>query len=377
LCNIEDDWVSCISKICLLPIEMEEYRIIGLMSGTSLDGLDVVDVSFFRTRGKWKFELHHAKTYSYSKAMRSKIALAPEYSALDMSLLSVELSRYYGEKVNAFISENIIERNKIDAIASHGQTIFHQPEKSMTLQIGNTPHLTVITGLKSVVDFRTEDVAYGGNGAPLIPVADFYLFSDLADGFLNIGGFSNLSFQDNGVVRSYDVSPANIVINHLVNERRGILMDKGGEIARKGKLDNVLFDQLEALKFYKENGPKSLGWEWVESEVLPLLDNVAPLEDQLNTYVHHISKQIGSSLNKNNLSTVMVTGGGAHNHFLMETLQDNFKGKLVLPEKGIIDFKEAVGFAFLGLLKSLGEVNVFKSVTGALKDTCSGVVYTP
>jgi anhydro-N-acetylmuramic acid kinase len=356
---------------------MEEYRIIGLMSGTSLDGLDVADVSFFRTEGRWKFDLHHAKTYDYSKEMRAKIAQAPRYSALDMSLFSVELSRYYGEKVNAFITENNIQRNTIDAIASHGQTIFHQPEKSMTLQIGNTPHLTAITGLKSVVDFRTEDVAYGGNGAPLIPVADYYLFRDLADGFLNIGGFSNLSFQDNGEVRSFDVSPANIVINHLVNERRGLLMDKDGEIARKGKLDHVLFDRLEELDFYRENGPKSLGWEWVESEVLPLFDATAPLEDQLNTYVHHISKQIGDSLNRKNLGVVLVTGGGAHNRFLMETLHGRFKGKLVLPENGIINFKEAIGFAFLGLLRCLGEVNVFKSVTGAQKDTCSGVVYNP
>lgn len=356
---------------------MKSFRLIGLMSGTSLDGLDIADVTFvLREDQQWSFSLNHAETVDYSDEMYSQLLLAPRMSAEDINLLSVRLSKFYGDAVNTFISTNQINKGEIGAIASHGQTIFHQPEKGMTVQIGNTPHLAIETGLKSIVDFRTKDVALGGNGAPLIPIVDHLLFSSRAEGFLNLGGFSNLSFKENEFVRSFDIGPANIVINHLVKSR-GLKMDKDGDLARSGSLIEPLFNELEALEYYRKSGPKSLGWEWVQKEVLPLFRSDEELEDKLYTYVQHVSSQLIEAFDKSNLSSVMITGGGVHNSFLMQTIRNNFSGEIIIPENEIIDFKEAIGFAFLGLLRCLGEVNVLSAVTGASKDSCSGVIYEP
>lgn len=356
---------------------MKSFRLIGLMSGTSLDGLDIADVTFTKNEDQqWIFNLNHAETVDYSDELNSQLLLAPEMSAEDFNLLSVRLGQFYGKSVNTFISTNQIIKKEIVAIASHGQTIFHQPENSMTVQIGNTPHLATETGLKSIVDFRTKDVALGGNGAPLIPIVDHMLFSDRAEGFLNLGGFSNLSFKEKDLVRSFDIGPANIVINHLVKSR-GLKMDKDGKLARSGNLIEPLFNKLEALEYYKKTGPKSLGWEWVQKEVLPLFRSDEELEDKLYTYIQHVSNQLVKAFCRSEVSSVMISGGGVHNSFLIETLKKNFNGKIIIPENEIIDFKEAIGFAFLGLLRCLGEVNVLSSVTGASKDSCSGVIYEP
>jgi anhydro-N-acetylmuramic acid kinase len=347
------------------------------MSGTSLDGLDIADVTFSHdVDNNWTFNLNNAQTIPYDDHMRKRLFEAPKSSAENIHQLSVELSQFYGEKINELISTNKIDKNEILAVASHGQTIFHQPERKMTVQIGNTPHLSAITGLKSVVDFRTRDVALGGNGAPLIPVVDHTLFSDLAEGFLNLGGFSNLSFKRGEVVRSFDVGPANIVINHLVHSE-GLVMDEDGRIARSGKLDRKLFEQLESLEYYNVRGPKSLGWEWVEKDVLPLFKKDIPLKDKLATYNQHMSGQLIDAMNEHGVKSVMITGGGAHNKFLLDTIKSSFQGDIILPDTAIIDFKEAIGFAFIGLLRCLNEVNVLCSVTGAQKDSCSGVIYEP
>lgn len=356
---------------------MKSFRLIGLMSGTSLDGLDIADVKFHRdTEGVWSFELISSDTINYSTSLRDRLFHAPKLSAEDISLLSVELSQFYGDEVNTFISTKGINKEDIYAIASHGQTIFHQPEKAMTLQIGNTPHIAVKTGIKTVVDFRTKDVALGGNGAPLIPIVDNLLFSNEANGFLNLGGFSNLSYKENGVVRSFDVGPANIVINYLVKEK-GITMDEDGRIARSGSLNQDLLSSLDILDYYSKKGPKSLGWEWVERDVLPLFKVNLSLEDKLHTYVSHVANQLINAFKNANVSRVMITGGGAHNSFLVDQISESFDGEIIIPSKDIVDFKEAIGFAFLGLLRCLNETNVLSSVTGAGKDSCSGVIYEP
>lgn len=356
---------------------MKSFRLIGLMSGTSLDGLDIAYVNFLRDDdGTWSFKLINSDTVEYSPELRGRLLLAPKFSAENLSLLSVELAQYYGNQINTFISTNGIEKKDIFAVASHGQTVFHQPERSMTLQIGNTPHIAIATDLKTVVDFRTKDVALGGNGAPLIPVVDHLLFSKETDGFLNLGGFSNLSFKNNGEIRSFDVGPANIVINHLVKERN-LTMDENGRLAESGSLNTELLRKLDELKYYSLEGPKSLGWEWVEKEVLPLFDVNASLEDKLSTYVFHITHQLVAALEKAEVSRLLVTGGGAHNSFLMSQLASRFDGELIIPSENLVNFKEAIGFAFLGLLRCLDKVNVLSSVTGARKDSCSGVIFEP
>ncbi len=345
------------------------------MSGTSLDGLDLADVKFSRDdSGDWSFRLISAQTITYSSAFRERLFYAPKLSGEKLSLLSVELSQFYADQINEFISTNQIDKEDIFAISSHGQTIFHQPERSLTLQIGNTPHIAIRTGINSVVDFRTKDVALGGNGAPLIPVVDHLLFKKRAQGYLNLGGFSNLSYSEHGVVKSFDVGPANIVINHLVKERN-LTMDKNGHLAESGSMNPDLLKKLDALDYYLQEGPKSLGWEWVEKEVMPLFDVDLSLEDKLNTYVSHVISHLNKAFVKANISSVMITGGGAHNSFLIDELSNIYNGEIIIPSKEIVDFKEAIGFAFLGLLRCLNETNVLSSVTGAQKDSCSGVIY--
>lgn len=355
---------------------MKRFRIIGLMSGTSLDGLDLADVEFFQSgNGAWDFELIHSETVDYTDSFKEKLSKATLLSGEQLSRLSVELGRYYGHEVLKFFQKYNIDKNQITAIASHGQTIFHQPERGFTLQIGNGPELTAITGIQSVVDFRTKDVSLGGNGAPLVPVADDYLFSHLAESFLNIGGFANISFKKSDWF-SFDICPANIVLNDIMKYFNKPY-DDNGDIGRKSEINQDLFEKLNNIDYYNQVGPKSLGWEWVEKMISPILNTEQDKFVQLGTYYQHIAFQISKSLENHNLKSVLITGGGAFNSFLIESIKKQYSGEVKIPSKEIIAFKEAIAFAFLGLLRMNNEINVYASVTGAKKNSCSGVIFTP
>lgn len=351
------------------------YRVIGLMSGTSLDGLDIVHVTLSCDK-TWQFELHHASTYPYDDAYVKKIQSAFHISGDELVALSVQTGRMYAEMVNHFLQKNKIPASEIDFIASHGQTIFHQPQKGYTLQIGNGPELAINTGIPTINDFRSKDVALGGNGAPLIPVADFLLFEKYAEAFVNIGGFSNLSYKKGETIHSFDICPANIVLNHLINVI-GKKFDEGGKHGKKGQINAELLHQLYQLPFYHEKGPKSLGWEWVEASILPLFKDTISLSDQLRTYYEHCAFQIGVTINKLKLSTLLITGGGAKNDFLIERIRAHTSADIIIPNEEIIDYKEAIGFAFLGVLRWENQNNVWASVTGAKKDSCCGTIIYP
>ncbi|WP_107039623.1 anhydro-N-acetylmuramic acid kinase [Brumimicrobium mesophilum] len=356
---------------------MKSFRVIGLMSGTSLDGLDVADVTFeLLDTEEWKFKLNHASIFSYDKVLLSKLKSAVETPSYELIKLSIDLGRFYADKVNDFLLEFNINKSEIDFIASHGQTIFHQPKIGYTLQIGNGPELAVHTNLPTVVDFRSKDVALGGNGAPLIPVADHLLFNSYADTFLNLGGFSNFSFMKSGQVFSYDICPVNIVVNELMGEL-GKEYDEHGDFGKGGSVHKGLLDSLNALSFYNEEGPKSLGWEWVVDQIHPLLKIELSLKDKIRTLYEHIGIQIGDAINSSNSKSTLVTGGGTKNKFLIERIQYYTQGKIIVPDENIIDFKEAIGFAFLGLLKWQGKINVWSSVTGSNRDSSSGIVIRP
>lgn len=356
---------------------MKSFRVIGLMSGTSLDGLDVADVTFnLKDSGEWTFELNNASLYVFDEIIWSRLKNAFQLSAPELIALSTDLGLFYAEKVNQFLLEHKVDKSYIDFVASHGQTIFHQPKKGYTLQIGNGPELAVNTVLPTVVDFRTKDVALGGNGAPLIPVADHLLFSNYADTFLNLGGFSNFSFKEKGSVLSYDICPVNIVINELMQEI-GREYDKSGNFGKQGAIDIDLFNALNSLPFYTDEGPKSLGWEWVEEHIHPLLNKEIELKDKVRTLYEHIAFQIGKSLDVADSKSTLVTGGGAKNHFLIERIKHFSNGEIVVPNDDLIDYKEAIGFAFLGMLRWQNKINVWSSVTGSLRDSSSGVVLWP
>ena len=348
----------------------DDIFVIGLMSGTSLDGIDLVYVKFDKNDYR-NFEIIEAETVSYSSKWKNTLQKAIEFTDKELKRLDNEYGCFLGETINNFTASHKI--NKTDFIASHGHTILHQPKKGITLQIGNGREIAKITNTKVVCDFRTQDVKLGGQGAPLVPVGDELLFSNY-DYCLNLGGFSNVSFKKTGKRVAFDICPVNIVLNHYVAQL-GFQFDDKGQIASKGVLNQKLLDELNRLEFYKKIPPKSLGLEWVQNHVFPLIDRFETnIPSILRTFVEHIAIQISKIIDSN---STLITGGGAFNSFLISKIQAKAKIKITLPNKQFIDFKEALIFAFLGVLRVDNQVNCLSSVTGALKDHSSGVVFCP
>lgn len=356
---------------------MQTYNLIGLMSGTSLDGIDLVYSTYSeQSFQEWTFKLHHSKTYSLHEEFKSQLMNIFHLSALDLMQLNYDLGIAFAESIDQFIIEFDINKSDIHAIASHGQTVFHQPENGFTTQLGNPAVIAHKTGIPVIGDFRTKDVLHGGQGAPLVPIGDNYLFSSRADAFLNIGGFCNVSFKKNKQVLAFDICPGNLPLNFLANKLE-LPFDNNGCLSKNGTLNPELLHELNRIDFYAQNYPKSLGTEWLNNEFLPKLNMHISVEDILRTVVEHIAIQVSTVLNKNELKTVFITGGGALNDFLIERIQENYLGQIILPERELIDFKEAIIFGLLGALFLTGQTNCLSSVTGATKDVKGGVLYEP
>ena len=352
-------------------MDKKEIFAIGLMSGTSLDGIDLVYVKFDERKYS-DFEILASETISYSDNWKNKLQKAISFSDEKLKELDFDYGKLLGENINHFIKKFTVVT--IDFIASHGHTILHQPDKGITLQVGDGQVIADVTKQKIVCDFRTQDVKLGGQGAPLVPIGDHFLFSEY-DYCLNLGGFSNVSFKMKGKRIAFDICPVNIVLNHYAN-KLGLEYDDNGEIASTGRLNQQLLEQLNALPFYSQNPPKSLGFEWVKETIFPLIDALeTDVSSILRTFVEHVSVQISKIIKKNN--SVLVTGGGAFNLFLMNRIQYNSNSKILLPKKELIDFKEALIFAFLGLLRFDNQVNCLGSVTGAKQDHSSGMIFLP
>jgi anhydro-N-acetylmuramic acid kinase len=280
-------------------------------------------------------------------------------------------TKFLGEKINEFITENKLQN--IDMVCSHGHTAIHNPDMGITYQLGNLSTLNNKYRIMTVCDFRIQDVALGGQGAPLVPVGDSILFSNYS-ACLNLGGFANISRNNNKNIIAYDLCSVNIVLNYLSN-KTGKKFDKDGLIARSGKLIPTLLRKLNSIEFYSKNYPKSLGIEWVSDNIFPIINEwlkKSPLENVMHTYLIHVIKVISSSLTSDD--NVLVSGGGAHNKYLMEELKLNSKAKIILPSKEIINFKEALIFGLLGLLRVLNINNCFSSITGARQNHCSGKI---
>lgn len=351
-------------------MKQEDTYCIGLMSGTSLDGVDLVYCKFSKNQKTYDFSIIDSKTYSYSDDWLARLVNAFSDDKSGLEVLDIEYGEYLGGLINRFIAEFNID--KIDLIASHGHTIFHKPDEGFTLQIGSGAVISKLTGQKVVCDFRSQDVALGGQGAPLVPIGDELLFSNYAY-CLNLGGFANVSFNKNGIRKAFDICPVNIVMNHY-SKRLGFDYDDKGIIASKGTVDFDLLQRLNALPFFIETGPKSLGFEFVVQDVFPLIDSFNLSEpDVLATYIAHITDQISKKIEGS--GELLVTGGGVFNDFLMSELQKKCTVTIVIPSVEIVNFKEAIIFAFLGLLRDAQAVNCLKSVTGASKDHSSGEVF--
>jgi anhydro-N-acetylmuramic acid kinase len=347
---------------------MRDYHCIGLMSGTSLDGLDICYVQFTKNL-QWDFKILKTSTLPYSSVWKEKLRSAVDLSSEDLLALHSEYGFYLAECTQDFIQKHEIE--KLDVIASHGHTVFHQPQRHFTLQIGDARLIKYHTNKTTVYDFRSQDVLMGGNGAPLVPIGDHLLFSKYS-ACLNLGGFTNISYNEAGKRIAFDISPLNVVLNTLCS-KLGQEYDRNGDIARNTVIDDVLLQKLNALSFYKKPAPKSLGIEWVNTEVMPLLQNVST-ETALATLTRHSTEQVATVLNQKQLKNILVTGGGAYNHFFIESLQALTPTQLIVPDQQTIEFKEALIFAFMGLLRVLGENNVLASATGAAKDHSSGII---
>lgn len=349
-------------------------KVIGLMSGTSLDGLDICYVEFVHEAGKWEYSIKAATTREYPERLKDKLASAQSMTALEYAKLHSDFGLYLGKEVADFIREKDIHP---DIIASHGQTIFHQPQDRFTAQIGSGAGIAAETGIDCVCDFRTTDVALGGQGAPLVPIGDRTLFGDY-EFCLNLGGFSNISFDKDGQREAFDICPVNYVLNHYTR-KIGKEFDRDGEMAGRGRICQPLLDGLNSLPFYGATGPKSLGREWVEKEVFPLIDSFSlEINDILATFTEHIAIQIAATVApvSKEGDKVLVTGGGALNKYLIERMGANIKKvSYVIPDQLTINFKEALIFALLGALYMEDMHSCLKSVTGASRDNTGGCLY--
>lgn len=351
-----------------------EYFVIGVMSGTSLDGIDLAYIRF-NFDETWRFEILRAETISYSKEWIKTLSNLSKLEVEKIAEIDIAYTNYLGSVISDFILRNDILL--LDFVASHGHTALHQPQSGLTYQIGNLKQLSDLVKTTIVCDFRTQDVALGGQGAPLVPIGDKLLFSEY-DFCLNLGGFSNISFDFKGDRIAFDICAVNTVLNFYANQL-GLEYDKDGELAIQGNLNEALLNELNQLEYYAQTFPKSLGIEYVNQVVLPLIEkHKIDVKDKLRTFTEHIAVQIGqqiSSDNTANTSKILVTGGGAKNKFLVKRMAIYTPHKLIIPPDHIIDYKEALIFAFLGVLRLRNEINSLKSVTGAKIDHSSGKIY--
>lgn len=358
------------------------YRVIGLMSGSSLDGLDIAYVHLLETRGKWSFEIQHTACSPYPATWKQRLQVATTLQAKEYLYLHSDYGNYTGELVNAFIAEHQLA-HQVHLIASHGHTAFHDSAKHVTAQLGDGAAIAAATGLPVVSDLRAMDIALSGQGAPIVPVGEKLLFEDY-DMFLNMGGIANVSFHtknNNGHVNvtAYDVCPCNRVLN-MIAEKTGAEFDKDGQIASSGIVNTMLLEQLNQLDYYRLQPPKSLGNDFGIEKIYPLLMKAGLSdEDCMRTYAEHIIHQIVNSVQNNfDSGKILITGGGAFNTFLINELSQGLRKinvKAEIPDARIINFKEALAMALIGVLRWREEANVLSSVTGALRNSIGGALW--
>lgn len=340
------------------------------MSGTSLDGLDIALCRFKKANKGYKFKVLATQTIPYSPTLKTKLKKAYSSKAVELVKLDHDFGTYLGQSLNKFLKQNKLQAH---AISSHGHTIFHQPKLGFTTQIGSGASIAAITKLTTVCDLRSLDVALKGQGAPLVPIGDKLLFSKY-DSCLNLGGIANISFDKQGERMAFDVCICNIILNFLA-EKKGLAFDKDGKLAASGKINTDLLKKLNSLAYYKLKGSRSLGYEDFEKQILPLLRTKTSNIDLLATFTEHIAQQIAQVLNANHLKTVLITGGGTFNSHLIKLIKQKTNCKVVIPTKTIVNFKEAIIFAFLGYLRLHHKTNTLKTVTGANTNSIGGAVY--
>jgi anhydro-N-acetylmuramic acid kinase len=351
----------------------EKYKVIGIMSGTSLDGVDLACCSFQKNEQRWEYKIDCAETIPYSTTWKKKLENAHTLAAESLLILDVDYGKYLGEISSSFISKNKIK--SVDFISSHGHTIFHQPKKSLTFQAGNGMNIHAVTNLPVIYNFRNLDVMLGGEGAPLVPAGDAFLFSEY-DICLNLGGIANLSVDIKGKRIAYDICFCNMGLNYLMADVKKEF-DAGGARAASGEIDHKMLAALTKVYADLRKERPSLGREIFEKKIIPILNrSKSSLQDKLRTLVESAAIEIAFAFQSKKTPTVLCTGGGVFNSFLMARLLDHCgnKATLIMPEDEVVKFKEAIVFAFLGVLRVRDEVNCLKSVTHASRDNSGGAL---
>lgn len=351
----------------------DNYNVVGVMSGTSLDGVDLIYVTLSFSN-KWNYIIHSTETIPYSEYWFSMLSKSVYFSKEELEKLNEDYTKELARIITHFIDKNKI--SNIDAICSHGHTVLHQPQNKITLQIGNLEKIAKLLNKTVVCDFRVQDVQQGGQGAPLVPIGDRLLFPEY-NYCLNLGGFSNVSFEMNNKRIAYDISPVNTVLNFYAN-KINLPYDNRGSIAKSGNINESLLEDLNSIDFYKKSYPKSLGIEFVHETIFPIIMRYdIAIKDILKTFTEHIAIQINHQITQKKAS-LLITGGGAYNDYLIDRMRFHLPNiNIVIPNKTILEFKEALVFALLGVLKLRNENNTLSSVTGANTDHCSGNIFNP
>lgn len=345
-------------------------KIVGLMSGTSLDGLDMVLTEFSGDGSFINYKILKADTRPYPDDLKTRLADAHQLSGYELTRLHKEYGQYCGKSVKQFLADETA-----DFIASHGHTVFHEPENQLSLQIGDGAFIAAEAKISVISDFRNIDLAFGGQGAPLVPLGDKLLFSDY-ESCINIGGFVNISYDDKGVRKAFDICPGNRAANRLAAET-GAEYDDKGMLGSKGRLIEDLLNELNALRYYQKDGPKSLGREWDEQIFMPIFEKYKQqsVNDLLHTLYEHIAEKIADSLPGEGFGKVLITGGGAYNSYLIRRIKSKVKQRIIIPEDTLIQYKEALIFALLGLLRAGKANNILASYTGASRNTTGGIIH--
>jgi len=357
----------------MIALSSEKKKLgIGLMSGTSLDGLDIAACYYEENIDKYQYKVIEVTTVNYSETWKNRLQSAENLSGRALQELHIDFARFCANEVNKFLKQHNL---KPDFISSHGHTVFHQPQLGYTLQIGCGATIAAITGVTTIADFRQTDVAHGGQGAPLVPIGDLLLFNEY-EVCINLGGFANISVKENGNMLAYDICPVNIVLNDLC-KRINLPYDDQGIIAKNAKLNLNLLEELNNLGFYKQKPPKSLGAEWVRNKFTSIInqfENEMLVQDIIATITAHAAIQIANAI-PSKTRNVLITGGGAHNTFLINSIQEKTRAQVHVPELNVINYKEAIIFGLIGLLRLNNKINILKTVTGAKKDSCSGLIH--
>ena len=356
------------------------YKVIGVMSGSSLDGVDLAYCHFSQEGDTWHFSIDHTDCIPYSEKWADRLRAARGLDGRSLWKLHADYGHLLAGIITDFVSRYELS-GKVDLIASHGHTIFHYPGEQFTTQIGDGAAIATGTGIPVVCDLRSSDVARGGSGAPIVPIGDKLLFPEY-DFLLNLGGIANITAKQKGNILAFDICAANQVLNHYALQH-GLDYDKGGGLASSGQLDQSLLDALNELDYYKKLSPKSLDNGFSTETIIPLIDtyNIS-IEDKLNTYCEHIACQISDHIGNISIDSprgkkLLMTGGGAFNTYLVGRIAAHSTLEVVVPSDTIVSYKEALVMAFIGVLRWRGEVNVLSSVTGASRDSVGGALYHP